>query len=116
MFKYLTAAIATAVVIAAATGPVANAAQRLPAGSYVSTCKDIAYANDELGATCQMRDGGWAETILHHVDKCASVSNQNGTLTCDRWVAWTPTGSFTRTCKDVAYADHELSATCQMRD
>ncbi len=53
-----------------------------PRGSYVETCQDIHTDGNTLIARCQKRNGSWRDTTLRHYDRCGTIENDNGRLSC----------------------------------
>ena len=64
-----------------------SAAQAAPApeGSYQQSCRNFTASRGTLTAECKTRAGVWTSTTLDNYRGCSGdISNNNGSLTCDR--------------------------------
>lgn len=90
------------------------AAQRLPGGSYLSSCRDVQVRRGrDLVAFCAMRNGAWISTRLNDFPSCrGDIANRNGQLWCARGPmppppggpAPLPRGSYLRSCANAFVA------------
>lgn len=107
-------------------------------GSYRNSCRNIELENEVLYATCRTNGGGWRNTTLHNPFRCrGDISNRDGNLHCHRnrddgghggdWDDWDddispwppagrPSGSYTRSCKEISMHGDDLYAKCRKRD
>lgn len=74
----------------------------LPGGSWQQTCRDAYYHMDsrEVRAQCRTISGEWRDTSLNTSYACASVSNDNGWMSCD--TAPLPRGPWRGVCKEAS--------------
>lgn len=86
----------------------------LPGGSWQHTCRDEYYhmGSREVRAQCRTIPGEWRDTSLNTAYACASVSNDNGWMSCD--TAPLPRGPWRGYCKDASLPmpDVGFSAIC----
>jgi hypothetical protein len=106
-------------------------ADKVPAGSYLQSCRDVWVENNTLHASCQTRAGNWVTSGLGYVSQCRDdISNQDGHLRCNRGATAgggaaapggshtqvsPPRGSYLQSCRDVWVANDVLHASCQTR-
>lgn len=100
----------------------AAAAQPIPPGSYLRSCRDAQVRNGrDLAAFCATRNGQWVATRLNNFPGCRSdISNQNGQLWCERRPVAPPPppppprGSYLNSCRAVIVGKAGvLRAQCQ---
>jgi len=74
----------------------------LPAGSWKQTCRDAYYHMNsrEVRAQCRRISGEWRDASLNTTYPCASVSNDNGWMSCD--TAPLPRGPWRGVCKEAS--------------
>ena len=86
----------------------------LPAGSWQQTCRDAYHhlQSREVRAQCRTVSGDWRYTSLSTAYACASVSNDNGWMSCDS--AQLPRGPWRGYCKEasIPLADVGFAAIC----
>ncbi len=101
------------------------AAQQVPAGSYLSSCRDVREVAGWLKASCQDRSGRWVEANTA-ISWCApgnDIANEDGRLVCKTAPAQgaapafgserPPNGSYMSSCRDIRMVAGWLKATCQ---
>ncbi|WP_454915139.1 CVNH domain-containing protein [Xanthobacter sediminis] len=96
------------------------AAQGLPAGSYLATCRDVRVSAGWLTASCQDRSGRWVESTTA-ASWCSrgDIANENGRLTCKPVSSFgeqAPAGSYMASCRDIRVSAGWLKASCQDRN
>jgi len=91
--------------------------QRLPAGSYQLTCRQISVDAANLYAQCRRKDGSWNGAVLKQYKTCRpGIDNIDGNLRCDHNVVGSPPGSYARTCRNELVSQGRLVAECRSRD
>jgi len=81
--KIASAALA-AVLLAGIGWSVPAHAQRVPQGSYLTSCSDVRVEGDTLVARCRTRDGRERRSALAGINRCVGdIGNNNGTLQCN---------------------------------
>jgi len=108
-----------------------------PAGTYGQSCRDIHVGGDDLHASCQTRNGDWADAKVDDYQKChGDIINDDGHLRCvagapvgggyygngpansgyyggPNGAVNGPAGSYTRNCTDIHAKGDDLHARCQ---
>ena len=127
MMRMILAALAATLLTGAAM-----AAQSVPKGSYLESCRNAAIEGDRLNAECQSDAGKWKTTWLDGYRYCGGdIANEDGLLVC-RGVRLTeeeaagsagsaargelPPGPWRETCRDGVLDGEILRASCQDRN
>ena len=125
--RVILAAVAATLLTCAAT-----AAEAVPQGSYLESCRNAAVAGDRLNAECQSDAGKWKKTWLDGYRYCGGdIANEDGLLVChgarltEEEAAGSagsaargelPPGPWRETCRDGVLDGAILRASCQDRN
>lgn len=115
--------LALGAVSTALLGSYPVAAQALPAGTYLSSCRSTVVSQSQSGgrlmlqATCRARSGPDRTTQLEFEACRGDIANDDGRLVCAGGVvsspAGPPPGSYQRTCTGIDLVGSTLRAECR---
>jgi hypothetical protein len=87
------------------------AAEHLPDGSWIRSCRDgVLHKDGSFAATCLQRNGDWNYTQTD-ISDCRYVENRDGRLACGDDTA----GSYQVSCRDIRYNGDRVEAVCEDR-
>jgi hypothetical protein len=79
-----------------------------PNGSYMESCRNIVFNNNNLYAACRKVNGEWINASLA-VQGCSySIYNSDGVLSCN-----VPYGTYQRSCQNIRISGNLLVAECR---